>query len=496
MINSLGFWDIVVLGLYGLTLVGMGIYYSRKCKTANQFMVADQSIPAWAAGLAVMSAYTSSISYIASPGKAFDDNWQEMVFALCIFPVVWLVCRYVIPYYRKSKIISVYGYLEEKLGIWARAYAGFSFILYMVGRMAVILYLAGLLLTSFVSWDIETVIVVIGVITIFYTLMGGMEAVVWTDVMQSAVMIFGVLFCTAMLSVQVFSHPEFEFSTLVEQGKFSFGSLDFSLASRTILVLVIYSVTENLRNLIADQNYVQKYTSVGTEEEAKQSVWVAMLIYIPMKALFLYVGTMLFAFYTMGIETLPGDITKGDQVFPYYIATQLPTVLKGLLIAAIMAAAMSTIDSALNCSATVLLLDFWKRLVNPNVSEEHSIFFLRMSTVVWGILGTGFALLMIKAQSALDIWWQISGIFGGGILGLFLLALFGVRLQLWQGITAIATSILIISWGTFARNLPEAYQWMECTIDSILIGAVGTAAMIAVALLLHLLNWGKKVQPS
>ena len=208
MQGSLDKIDIGILVLYSFILIGMGVYYRRKCSTPQQFMVADRSIPAWAAGLAVMSAYTSSISYIATPGMAFDSNWHPIIFSFCIFPVAWLVCRYAVPYYRRTRLISVYSFLEARLGSWGRVYAALAFVLYMVCRVAVILYLASLLLSTFVRLDIRAVIVVIGVVTIIYTLLGGMEAVIWTDVMQSAVMIIGVLFCAASLSFYVFSGSE------------------------------------------------------------------------------------------------------------------------------------------------------------------------------------------------------------------------------------------------------------------------------------------------
>ena len=499
MQGSLGTIDIAILLLYSCVLIGMGVYYSRKCRTAEQFMVADRTIPAWAAGLAVMSAYTSSISYIATPGKAFDSNWHPIIFALCIFPVAWLVCKYAVPYYRRTKLISVYAFLEERLGDWGRIYAAFAFVLYMIGRVAVILYLAGLLMDTFVPWNIAVVIILIGLITIVYTLLGGMEAVIWTDVMQSVIMISGILFCAVTLSISVLSGPEPLIQAAIDNHKFSFGSLKFTLASqehlfdRTVWVMIIYGVTEALRSLLADQNYVQKYCSVPSERDAKRSVWIAMLIYIPLTAVFLYIGTALFAFYSSGGHKLGEGITKGEQVFPYYIATQVPAGLKGLIIAAIIAAAMSTVDSALNCSATVLLLDFYKRYLNPDITEVASVRFLRLATVVWGVLGTGAALLMIRAKSILDVWWQISGIFGGALLGLFLLAFMKVRLRLWQGIVSIGVSIIAISWGTFARDLPDSWQWAQCNLDSIIVGAVGTAAMMAAAGLFALMNRNRTV---
>ena len=482
--------DIAILGAYCVVVVGMGIYYTRKCRTAEEFMVAGRSIPAWAAGLAIMSTYTSSISYIATPGKAYDTNWHPLIFSLAIFPVAWLACRYAVPYYRRMKLLSVYEFLEERVGAWGRVYAALSFLLYIVGRTAVILYLVSLLLNQFLAWPIESIIVIVGVVTILYTLLGGMEAVIWTDVLQSVIMIAGLLFCVISLSWRICTGPEPLIQAAVDAHKFSLGSWDLSLSSRTIWVMVIYGVTENLRNLLADQNFVQKYSSVSTEREARRSIWIAMLIYIPMTAVFLYIGTALFAFYSTG--QAGSAVTKGDEAFPYFIATQLPVGLKGLVLAAVLAAAMSTVDSGLNCSATVLLVDFYKRYFNPHVSDRASLMCLRLTTVVWGLLGTGFAILMIRAKSALDIWWQVSGIFGGGILGLFLLSLLRIRLSLWRGLVAIGVSIAVISWGTFARDLSADWKWAEARFEPIIIGAIGTGALMVVALLL---GWASRTAP-
>jgi len=410
---QLGALDTVILVLYGLVMVGMGIYFMRKTKTSEEFMVAGRGIPAWAAGIAVMSAYISSISYIAVPGKAYEENWHPLIFALTAIPVTWFVTQYVIPHYRKHKIISVYKYLEEKIGDWGRVYASFSFLLFMVGRTAVILYLSSLLLTSFVDLDIRTLIVVIGLITVAYTLMGGMEAVIWTDVVQSIIMVGGLLFSAYILTTDVFSKPDFLIQNAFDANKFSLGDTSFSLSGRTVWVMIIYGITENIRNLMADQNYTQKYSSVATDKKAKKSLWIAILIYLPMTAIFLYIGTTLFAFYSGGGNVLDPTVVKGDEVFPYFIATELPVGLKGLIIAAIMAASMSTVDSALNSSATVLYLDYYKKYFRPNASEKNSIGFLRILTVVWGLLGIAFGLMMINAQSALEVGWHISGIFVG-----------------------------------------------------------------------------------
>ena len=483
--SNLGTLDLIILVGYAIILLAMGAYFVRRSNTAEGFMVAGRGIPAWAAGLAIMSAYTSSISYIATPGKAFDENWHPLVFALTVPPAAWIACRYAVSHYRANKLISAYEYLETRLGPWARFYASLSFVLFMIGRMAVILYLAALLLGNFLDWPIELVILILGVVTIVYTLMGGMEAVIWTDVIQSAVMVGGGLFCAAYLTYFVYQDPKPLMAIAAESGKLSLGSLDFSFSSRTVWVMIIYGLTENLRNLVADQNYVQKYAAAPDEKAAKRAIWISAAIFMPLTALFLYIGTSLYAFYSSELHQLAPEIVKGDQVFPYFIATEVPAGLKGLIIAAILAAAMSTVDSALNCSATVTLLDFHKRYINPSISDRNSVKFLRWSTVFWGVLGIGFATLMVRATSALDIWWQIAGIFGGGILGLFLLALMSRRgVRPWQGIVGIAASILVIYWGTFVRG----DAWWQSQIDSILIGTLGTGALLLVVFTLSIIQ--------
>ena len=509
MQGSLGVIDIAILVIYGCVLIGMGLYYKRKCRTAEEFMVAGRSIPAWAAGLAVMSTYTSSISYIATPGKAYSSNWHPFIFSLCIIPVAWFVCKYAVPYYRKMKLISVYEFLENRLGSWARIYGALSFVLFMVGRIAVILYLASLLLNTFIPCNIVIVIIVLGFITIAYTFLGGMEAVIWTDVMQSVVMIAGIIFCAVTLTRDVFSQPDYLIQAAFDANKFSLGSAKLTLASqqhlfdRTIWVMIIFGVTENLRSLVADQNCVQKYSSVANERQAKRSIWIGMLIYIPLTAIFLYIGTAMFAYYSPGGHPLGEGITKGSEVFPFFIAQQLPVGLKGLMVAAILAAAMSTVDSNLNCSATVLLLDFYKRYFNPNIGERGSITFLRGMTIAWGVLGTFFAILMIRAESILDVWWQISGIFGGGVLGVFILGLLRLRLRLWQGLVSIGFSIAVIAWGTFVRDsflsdlniqIPDSWKWIECNLDVVIVGAAGTAALMVVACIFGLTNRSRDIR--
>jgi len=522
--GKLAIVDMMIIGAYFVVLIGLGVYTSRKIISSKEFMVAGQRIPGWAAGLSVMCAYTSSLSYIATPGKSYGSNWNPVLFAYAMIPVALFVTSYIISYYRSIGLISVYEFLERRLGRWARVYAAISFMLYMIGRIASILFLTALLFGQFAHvlgnpiHNIILLILVIGVITIIYTLLGGMEAVIWADVMQAVIMLSGIAICCGILTYQIVKGPEPAITAAWEAGKFSLGKwklslADQGLANRTILVMIIFGITENLRNLMADQNYVQKYVSCSSEREAKKSVWVATVIYVIMTTTFIYIGTALWAHYhnTQILEEagITAQENVQDSVFPYYIATELFTGFRGLLIAAILAAAISTIATAFNCAATIWLQDFHRKYINKNITDKQSIFILRLLTVIWGILGMVCAGLMIYAKSVLDVWWTMSGIFGGGILGLFLLSLFKIRLHLWQGIVAIAASIVTICWGMFCRvsviaKLLEHKWWIsvqfgklldkipyKCNLDTIIVGATATAVMVAVGFLLGLTNRGR-----
>jgi len=166
--------------------------------------------------------------------------------------------------------------------------------------------------------------------------------------------------------------------------------------------------------------------------------------------------------------------------------------LRGLLIAAIFAAAMSSIDSSLNCVSTVTLLDFYKRYINPGAPEKQSIKMLRIYTVLWGGLGTLTGLAMIQVQTALETGWQLAGIAGGGLIGLFLLGILSPKVRPWQAGVAVLFSIMSIFWATFARELPGQWGWLECGWHSRMIGVIGTITLLAVGFGLAILTIKQK----
>ena len=472
--------DLIVLVAYLVCVVGLGLWLAKRSKTTEGFMAAGGALPGWAVGLSIFGTFVSSISFLANPGKAFDANWNPFVFGLSLPVAAWVATRYFVPFYRKAGQVSAYSHFEERFGPWARVYAVLCYLLTQIGRVGTILYLVALALAPLTGWSVFTIIIVTGVLVTAYTLIGGIEAVIWTDVVQSIVLTLGIFLCLGIIFTGMPEGPGQVFSIASEADKFSLGSFGLSLNEPTFWVILIFGLFINLQNFGIDQSYVQRYATANSEPEAKKSVWLGALLYLPISALLFLVGTGLFAFYTAQPELLPESISKGDKVFPHFIATELTTGITGILIAAILAAAMSSVDSSLNGSATLTWCDLVKRFSRNEPGEATGMKVLHGATIAFGIIGTSAALAMTRVQSALDAWWKLSSIFSGGILGLFLLGLIVKKAENAAAATAVAIGVLVIFWMS-APWLPEN---LRPALHSNLTIVLGTLTIFFVGLLI------------
>ncbi len=475
--------DQLVVVVYLLGIVGLGAYFLRRSGTVEGFSVGSRSMPGWALGLSILGTYLSSITFLAYAGDAYRTNWSRFVFSLTI-PLVCFVATFVfVPLYRRKLRISAYQYFEERFRPWARSYAALSLVLLQLGRVGAVLYYVAIALSQFVGMDVHLIILSLGVAVTIYTVLGGIEGVVWTDVIQVFVLLGGALACVGILLFEMPGGAGKIFSLGSASGKFGLGGWSLNLALPTFSVIFIYGIIENLKNFGVDQNYIQRYLAARSDREAKKALWTGGLIYVPVSALFLFIGTALFAYYSLHSGKLPAELqdpANADRIFPFFIVTQLPVGVRGLLIAAILAAAMSSIDSSLNSSATVCVIDFYRRYLRREAGDRRALLAMRIVTVALGILGTAAALAMTKAKSALDLWWQLSAIFGGGMLGLFLLGLLVKRAGHISALSGVIVSIAVIAWATFARGLPEGWGWLECPFHKHLTGLLGAASLLVV----------------
>lgn len=445
---TLSLTDLVVFLIYiaGIVLFGASFYFRNR--SSDSFTSGGGTIPSWVVGMSIFATFVSSISFLALPGSAYQTNWNGFVFSLSIPMAVIFAVRYFVPLYRKNNSISAYSFLEKRFGPWARMYASACYLLTQLARMGSILFLLALPMNALFGWDVRLIIVVTGVVVMFYSMMGGIQAVVWTDAIQGLVLISGAVACVFVLLFSMPDGPAQTFVIAQEYNKFSLGSFSLDLSEPTFWVILIYGLFINLQNYGIDQNYVQRYMTTKTEREAKFSTLLGGLLYVPVSLLFFFIGTALFAYYQAYPELLPAELTAldmADRVFPYFIVNGLPVGVTGLLIAAIFAAGMSTISTSLNSTATIVLTDYYQRY-SKQVSEQASMRVLYVSSLVIGGLGIAAALAMTQVKSALDAWWALSSIFSGGMLGLFLLGYVSKKARNVDAILGVIIGALMIFW--------------------------------------------------
>ncbi len=347
--------DVFVFIIYLVGIVLFGSSFYRKNKTASAFTLGNNSVPSWVISLSILATFVSSISYLALPGQAYLSDWNVFVFSLSVPIASIIAVKFFVPLYRSANSPSAYTYLEKRFGPWAKTYASVMYLFTQLMRAGTILFLMALPLHILLGWDIITIIIITGLSVMAYSLLGGIQAVLWTDAIQAIILIVGALICIGILMFSMPEGPGQLFQIASENQKFSLGSFSSGLTNPTFWVVLIYGLFINLQNFGIDQNYIQRYMSSKSDKDAKKSALNGGLLYVPVSALFLFIGTALFSFYKANQGLLPAGV-EGDQVFPYFIVNQLPTGLTGLLIASIFAAGMSTVSTSINSTSTALIV--------------------------------------------------------------------------------------------------------------------------------------------
>ncbi len=528
MIASVAFTlvDYAVVVGYFIGILSLGLFFWRRNNSADQFTAGGRSLPGWLCGLSIFATYLSSISYLALPGKAFVDNWNVFMFSVALPPAAAIAVYYFLPLYRRSGEVSAYSLLENRFGLWARLYASGFYLLFQIARIGVVMYLMALPMAVLFGWDIRVVILVTGVVVTLYSFIGGILAVIWADAIQAIVLMAGALLALTVLLSTMPGGPAEVFRVASAADKFSLGDPSpWSFGKSTIWVVLLYGLFDNLRNFGIDQSYVQRYIASTSDREAAKSVWFGALLYVPVSALFLFIGTSLYAYYeaspadTDAVKRLVAEgrlmstdlaydsaeyvakrdriedslepVDLGDRIFPHFIATHLPTGVRGLLIAAIFAAAMSTVSTSLNSAATLVMSDFYRRLIRPQCTDRQQVAVLRGSTVAWGAMGTAMALVLVRmTDSVLDVWWGISSVLGAAILGLFLVGLLARRLAGPGAMIAIAVGMLVIAWMVLSqsRYWPPALSSYANPMHHLLVIVVGPSVIVALGWLLSFIT--------
>ncbi len=480
--------DLIIVVLYMASMVYIGIRFARRQTSTETYFVAQRSIPSWAMGISLFATIITSVTYVAYPGSAYAGDWSNLVPGFLIVLVLMLVGAVIVPFYREAVGMSAYEFFGKRFGKPARLYSALAFALAHFSKMGFIFYTLALVVSSMTGWPLDQVILWVGAITIFYSLIGGLEAVIWTEVVQGILKSTGALICLGYLFLYTPGGPSAAFRVAWDNDKFSLGSTAFDFTKPTIVVLICYGFFWYLQKYVADQTVVQRYLVAKSHREALRGIRLGALLCIPVWALFMLVGTMLWSFYKLTGEPLPAHITKADQVFPHFLTTHIPAGMAGLFIAALMAAAMSGLASDLNCLAVVCVEDFYG-FFRKGSSDRRRLNIAKIIVGITGMSAVATGLLLAHTRgTALTMWFTVSSIASGGLAGMFLLA-FLVKRANRQGLyIGILACILFTAWATLTSGAQPVldlapFKW---GLHDFMIGVIGHLVLLTVG---YLASW-------
>jgi len=474
--------DLVVIILYMAAVACIGWRCSRQQASTEAYFVAKRSVPHWAMAFSFFATLISSITFIAYPGSSYAGNWNELVPGFMVIGVLLLIGLVVIPFFRQAVGMSAYEYFGKRFGYAARAYSALGFSIGHFSKMGFVFYLLALTIHSMTGWNLIVVILIAGAVTVFYTLLGGLEAVIWTEVLQGIIMWAGIFICLGFLLFLPPGGPSAAFGLAWEKGKFSLGTWDFDLSKKGVWVMSLYGFFWYLQKYTGDQTIVQRYLVAKSDRDALKGVAVGALMCLPVWTLFMLIGTLVWAFYQLTGQALPAHVDKADKVFPYFLVTQIPAGLAGLFMAALFAAGMSTLASDLNCLSAVGVEDYYRKL-RPHATDRRRLVMGKLIVAICGLAAVGVAIVIALAgERALSLYFTVSSILTGGIAGLFILAFLSRRANkggVWTGIIAC---LLFTGWATFTSGKEQLIDLgkFNFQLPGIMIGVIGHLILLVV----------------
>ena len=467
--GSFGLANSMVLGVYLALLVAMGIYFARRASTVQDFFLAGGRMPWWAAGLSIFATMLSAITYLSIPATAYASDWTRFLLNMGIPLIAPIVIFFFLPFYRKLRVISAYEYLENRFDVSLRLLGSASFILFQLGRMGIVVLLPALALSAVTGLNLFLCIALMGLLSTLYTVLGGMEAVIWTDVVQVVVLVGGALAALGIIVADLPGGVGQIIAEAAEHDKWNLINPGWDLHSDSLFVILLGMVFVNLLPYTTDQAVVQRYMTTPTEQSARSAIWTGALFAVPASILFFFLGTALFVFY----QNFPDQLTtleKPDQLLPWFIVREMPAGLGGLVIAGVFAAAMSSLDSSIHSITTAVTTDFFKRF-RPDREEKQWLSLARRIVLILGILGTASAMLIgtLDLRELWSLFLDITGLFLGTLGGLFILGVFTRRttpIHAWIGALASAAAL--------------AYCTFFTSINGLLFGAIGTLTCVGI----------------
>ena len=474
--RNFGWINWTILILYLVAMLGMGIYFMRKENSADDFFKGGGRIPWWAAGISIYATMLSAITYMTIPAKAYTTDWTYYPMLWMILLVSFPVIKYYLPYFRKLNVTSAYEILEQRFNLFTRMLASTLFCIFMIVRMAIVLYLPSLALTAVTGIDIYLCIVLMGLVTIVYCTMGGVEAVIWGDVVQGLILVFGAIFAVIYLAMGTEGGISGCIEIALDNDKLRLFDWSNSWSQATWWVIILGGLANNLISYTSDQTVIQRYLTTPDSKSAGRGILVNGVMSVFVSVAFYMIGTGLYTFYKTQPAELDVTMGQSDAIFPFFMMSQMPAGVAGALIAAIFAATMSTISSNINSVATAFSIDFWKRF-RKSTNDSQLVVVARWASVVSGMVGLLLALFMAtwNIQSFLDFFNEALGLLTSGLGGLFFIAVFMKRVKGYSALAGfIAGEVVVFCMSEFTDA------------NFLLFGATGMVVSIVVAWILSL----------
>jgi SSS family solute:Na+ symporter len=435
--------DLLVLLAYLAGMWAVAFYFARRNTSTEQYFLGGRSFPGWALGMSMMATSVSSVTFLAFPAAAFAGDLRDLVINLMLpIGIVFALLIY-IPLFRRGRITSAYEYLGTRFGPIVRLYGTISFMLLRICWLGVILCLISNVIVVLTGFPTIPVIIVMGIFVAVYTIVGGIEAVVWTDVLQGIILLAGGLFSLVCLATDLPGGMGQIFEIGLAHDKFGMGPANFNLNERTIWTAIVLGVFTWIAYQ-TEQNLVQRYIAASSTREARKATLIYGVIALPTWAFFFFVGVCLFVYF----QVLPDEKVQSltpEQVFPYFILTRLPPGVAGLVIAGVLSAAMSSVDSTLNAISTVTIVDIVKPYLVKGRSDRLYLALARGIAAVAALLMIGLAIAFsrIPTHTINELDWAIGSIFAGCIMGVFMLGFFTTRVDYAAALVGMAVAVLL-----------------------------------------------------
>jgi len=456
----MGSIDWLIVAAYALMVLGIGLRASRKQTNPDEYFRGERQLPWWAIGFSIIATSFSAASLLGGPGEGFNHGFLYLQLQLGDLIGYLLVMLLFLPFFVQLNLTTAYEYLEKRFDAKTRALGSLCFLLFVIARLGGLLYAASLVVATVTGLPLATAILLVGLVSVVYTAAGGITAVVWTDVLQFAMIFVGL---AAGIWAAVAGVPG-GFGELWQAagagGKLTLVNLSWEPASIRSLptALLAYGI---LAFAVAgtNQQSVQRYVSCANEPSARKAIvlgWFSGLVGV---AATLLLGVLLFGFYSLNPD-LPEDI-PADGILPYFIVNQVPAGASGFLVAAIFAAAMSSIDSALHSLATCMTVDFYQRYTQPEPSQVRCLRVAQGLIVVWGGLGILSAFYVASTgEDLLPFLIKYTTMFLGPLLGIFLMGVLLPRVNATGAFygTIAAAAVLAVGSGTGWLSFPGIWQ--------------------------------------